>query len=585
MHISFLDWSIVFAYFVFALLVGLYFAKRAGKGLSDYFISGRSLPWWLIGTSMVATTFSTDTPNLVTDIVRNSGISGNWVWWPFLLTGMVTVFFYARLWRRSEVLTDVEFYEIRYSGKSAAFLRGFRAVYLGLFFNVMIMAAVTLAAIKIGSVLLGLNKYTIVVICSVLALFYSVLSGFWGVVITDLVQFCMAMFGSIAAAIYALKQPEVGGLGGLIQKLPADKTSILPDLSTPEIVIPVLIIPFAVQWWSVWYPGAEPGGGGYVCQRMLASKNEKHSMWATLWFTIAHYALRPWPWIIVALCSLVVYPELKDIAAKFPSVDPAIVKHDLGYPAMLVFLPKGILGIMLASLVAAYMSTIDTHLNWGASYIVNDCYKRFIKKEAPGKHYVLVSRLTTVVLMIIAGLVSLLLQNALEAFQILLQIGAGTGLIFLLRWFYWRINAYSEIVGMMVSFIVAVFFKFSYTELPAWQELVIGVGITTTAWFIVTFLTRPSDMSILKSFYSRIRPIAVLWGPVARQCPEVKSEDSLTHSILCFFLSVVFVYAALFSVGLTLLDRMGSAVWLYGVGIISGFLLFRLMFRKGSLTR
>jgi Na+/proline symporter len=582
MQLSGLDWSIIIGYMVFAACVGLYFARRASGNIAEFFVSGRSLPWWLVGTSMVATTFSTDTPNLVTDIVRNNGVSGNWVWFPFLLTGMVTVFLYAKLWRRSEVLTDVEFYEIRYSGKSAAFLRGFRAIYLGVLFNVLIMAAVTLAAIKIGSVLLGLDKYTVVIICSVLALFYSVLSGFWGVVATDLVQFCMAMFGSIATAVYALRHPAVGGLQGMIQKLPAEKINMLPDFGNASIVIPLLVVPFAVQWWSVWYPGAEPGGGGYVCQRMLSSKNEKHSLFATLWFNIAHYALRPWPWIIVALCSMLVYPELKDIAARFPNVDPALVKNDLGYPAMLVFLPHGILGIMVASLVAAYMSTIDTHLNWGSSYVVNDFYKRFIKKDGDEKHYVLVSRLSTVLIMILAAIFSLFLQNALGAFQILLQIGAGTGMIYLLRWFYWRVNAWSEITGMVVSFIVALYFKFGNTELLAWQQLCVGVGITTASWLTVTFLTKPSSMETLKTFYSQIKPLPALWGPVAKECPEVKTPDRFTPSILAIILGCLFVYGILFGTGKLLYGYPMTALICFLFAAASGFGLVKLLFGNKS---
>ena len=379
MQLSSLDWIVVAAYALIAVSVGLYFARRAGNETGEFFLGGRSMPWWLLGTSMVATTFSTDTPNLVTDLVRTGGVSQNWIWWAFLITGMCTVFFYAKLWRRSGVFTDMGFYELRYSGKPAAFLRGFRAIYLGVFFNTMIMATVTLAAIKIGSVLLGASKYEVVLLAGTVTALYSATSGLWGVVVTDLLLFVIAMFGSVAAAYYALAQPEVGGLVGLFSHPALEgKLSLLPDFTDWRSALAVFIVPIAVQWWSTWYPGAEPGGGGYVAQRMLAAKDEGHAMKATLWFNVAHYALRPWPWIIVGLASLIVYPTLPSIQAAFPQVDPSIVRNDLAYPAMLVFLPSGLLGLVVASLAAAYMSTISTPLNWGASYMVDDVYRRFV---------------------------------------------------------------------------------------------------------------------------------------------------------------------------------------------------------------
>ena len=466
MQLVTVDWLVVGIYGAVALAVGLVFARRAGKGITEFFLSGRKAPWWLLGTSMVATTFSTDTPNLVTDMVRTGGVSQNWLWWAFLITGMCTVFFYAKLWRRSGAFTDIAFYELRYSGPVAAFLRGFRALYLGVFFNVMIMAAVTLAAIKIGGVLLGIDKYTTVLIAGTVTVIYSATSGLWGVVVTDLLLFAIAMVGSLAAAYFAVAQPEVGGLAGLISH-PAlqGKLSLLPDFSDWRVAIPVFVIPIAVQWWATWYPGAEPGGGGYVAQRMLAARSENEAMRATLWFNVAHYALRPWPWIIVALASLIVYPNLEAITARFPGLDPSIVRNDLAYPAMLVFLPHGLLGLVVASLAAAYMSTISTHLNWGASYIVNDFYRRFIAPDRDDRHYVRVARLSTVLLIILAALVSLWLENALQAFQILLQIGAGTGLIFLLRWYWWRINAWSELAAMLISFLVAFYLQFVHVWL------------------------------------------------------------------------------------------------------------------------
>ena len=397
MRLTTLDWTVVAVYGVVTLVLGLWFARRAGRGTQEYFLSGRTLPWWLLGTSMVATTFSTDTPNLVTNFVRTGGVSRNWAWWAFLITGMATVFFYAKLWRRSGVFTDMEFYELRYAGPPAAFLRGFRALYLGVFFNVMIMATVTLAAIKIGSVLLGLGKYEIVLIAGAITVAYSATSGLWGVVVTDLLLFVVSLTGAGAAAWYALAQPEVGGLTGLVRHPEIQGAlGLLPDFSDWRTAVPIFVVPIAVQWWATWYPGAEPGGGGYVAQRMLAARDERESMRSVFWFNIAHYALRPWPWILVALASLLVYPTLDSIAAAFPGLDPSILDHDLAYPAMLVFLPSGLLGLVVASLAAAYMSTISTHLNWGASYVVSDFYRRFVRPDASEAHYVGVARATTV---------------------------------------------------------------------------------------------------------------------------------------------------------------------------------------------
>jgi len=547
-----LDWLVVFLYGVVALVVGLVFARRAGRGTQEFFLSGRKAPWWLLGTSMVATTFSTDTPNLVTDMVRTGGVSQNWLWWAFLITGMSTVFFYAKLWRRSGAFTDIGFYELRYSGGIAAFLRGFRALYLGVFFNVMIMAAVTLAAIKIAGVLLGVDKYTTVLIAGTVTVIYSATSGLWGVVVTDLVLFAIAMIGSVAAAYYAVAHPAVGGLAGLISH-PAlqGRLSLLPDFSDWRVAATVFVIPVAIQWWSTWYPGAEPGGGGYVAQRMLAARNERESMRATLWFNIAHYALRPWPWIVVALASLIVYPNLEAITARFPGLDPSIVRHDLAYPAMLIFLPQGLLGLVVASLAAAYMSTISTHLNWGASYIVDDFYRRFVARHRDERHYVTVGRLSTVVLIILAGMVSLWLENALQAFRILLQIGAGTGLIFLLRWFWWRISAWSELAAMTISFVVAVYFEFVHEAvgLPALDpslRLVLGVAITTVVWLTVTLLTPATDTATLQAFYDRIRPFNRGWRAAVRTGP---TEGSFTAALLAWFLGCAVVYAALFGTG------------------------------------
>ena len=580
MRLTLADWVVVAAYGLVALGVGLYFARRAGRDTDEFFLAGRKLPWWLLGTSMVATTFSTDTPNLVTDMVRTGGVSQNWLWWAFVITGMCTVFFYARLWRRSGALTDMAFYELRYSGTPAAFLRGFRALYLGVFFNVMIMATVTLAAIKIGGVLLGVGKYEVVLLAGTVTVLYSATSGLWGVVVTDLLLFVMAMVGSVAAAYYALIQPEVGGLAGLMSHPEIQgKLSFLPDFSDWRTAAAVFIVPVAVQWWSTWYPGAEPGGGGYVAQRMLAARDEKEAMGATLWFNVAHYALRPWPWLLVGLASLLVYPTLDSIQAAFPHLDPSIIRHDLAYPAMLVFLPSGLLGLVVASLAAAYMSTISTHLNWGASYVVDDFYRRFIAGDREEGHYVTVGRLTTVGLIIMAGTVSLWLQNALQAFQILLQIGAGTGLVFLLRWFWWRVNAWSEVAAMLVSFAVAVYFQFIHQALgleplnPSLQ-LVVGVAVTTVGWLAVTFVTPPADRETLRSFYREIRPFGKGWRTILDLGPEEPGPPAggVTAGLMGWFLGLAAVYGALFGTGFLLYGNAlpGAACLVVAVGGMAG---------------
>ncbi|MDZ7779060.1 MAG: sodium:solute symporter family protein [Gemmatimonadota bacterium] len=571
MQLTELDWIVIAVYAVLAVGTGLYFARRAGRETEEFFLGGRSMPWWLLGTSMVATTFSTDTPNLVTDLVRTGGVSQNWLWWAFVLTGMLTVFFYARLWRRSEVLTDLGFYELRYSGKPAAFLRGFRAVYLGVFFNVMIMATVTLAAIKIGGVLLGASKYEVVLIAGTATALYSATSGLWGVVVTDLLLFVVAMVGSIAAAYFAVAQPEVGGLVGLFSHPALDgKLSLLPDFTDWRAATTVFIVPIAVQWWSTWYPGAEPGGGGYVAQRMLAAKDESHALKATLWFNVAHYGLRPWPWIVVGLASLIVYPTLGSIQAAFPHVDPSIVQNDLAYPAMLIFLPSGLLGLVVASLAAAYMSTISTHLNWGASYIVDDVYRRFLRPGRDERHYVRIGRITTVGLIVLASAVGLWLENALQAFQILLQIGAGTGLVFLLRWFWWRINAWSEVAAMVVSFLVAVYFQFVHEALgfgaidPS-LRLVIGVVVTTVGWLTVTLLTPPADEETLRSFHKRIRPMGNGWRGAGLGLEPDEDAGSPSAAFLAWFLGCIVIYGALFGTGYTLYGETGAAVLCFTV--------------------
>ena len=466
MTLSNLDWFIIAAFFAVSLIIGIWVSRRAGNNTTEYFLSGRNMPWWLLGISMVATTFSTDTPNLVADLVRQNGVSGNWAWWAFLLTGMLTVFVYAKLWRRSQVMTDIEFYELRYSGPAARFLRGFRALYLGLIFNTLVIGSVALAAIKFGEVVLGIPGWQLLLIAGSITLVYSTLGGLKAVIITDFILFVLAMIGSIWAAIYILGLDQVGGLSNLLaQPAVQSKMDILPDFSDPEKWIPLLFVPLAVQWWASYYPGSEPGGGGYIAQRMFSAKDERNAIGATLLFNIAHYALRPWPWILIALASLVVFPEVTDIQTAFPNLSADKLGHDVAYPAMLTFLPSGLLGLVAASLIAAFMSTMSTQLNLSASYLVNDFYKRFIKPDAPEKELVWAGRAFTVLSTVLGLAVGLLLTNSAQAFDLLLLLGAGTGLIYILRWFWWRINAYTEIVAMVASLIIAGYLTFVHDQL------------------------------------------------------------------------------------------------------------------------
>lgn len=591
MQLAPLDWIVVALYGLAALAIGLGFARRAGSGAGEFFLSGRKLPWWLLGTSMVATTFSTDTPNLVADFVRDGGVARNWSWWAFLITGMCTVFFYAKLWRRSGALTDIEFYELRYAGRPAAFLRGFRALYLGVFFNVVIIATVTLAATKIGGVLLGLDPLTTVVVAGSAAMLYSATSGLWGVVATDLILFVVAMVGSVAAAWFALGHPDVGGLAGLAAHPGArEAMSFFPDFSDWTTAAAVFVIPVAVQWWSVWYPGAEPGGGGYVAQRMLAARNEKDAVKATLWFNVAHYGLRPWPWIVVALCSLVVYPELSDIQARFPGLDPALVGHDLAYPAMLVFLPAGLLGLVVASLAAAYMSTVSTQLNWGASYVVNDFYRRFVNPQASERRLVAAGRLATVGLMAAGAFVALQLNTAGQGFQILLNIGAGTGLVFLLRWFWYRVNVWSELAAMAISFLVAVYFAWlhptlGFDPLPPSAQIVASVAVTTVGWLAVTLATPPADQATLQRFYDKIRPLGRGWRRVVDAEAGRDRAGTVTAALLAWFLGCVTVYGVLFATGYVLYGRPAPAALALGAAAGAGTWLIRLLPRIGWTER
>lgn len=568
MHLHLIDWAIIIIYLIFSLIIGLWVSKQSGKDSTEYFAAGKSMPWWLLGVSMVATTFSTDTPNLVTNIVRTDGVAGNWSWWAFLLTGMLTVFIYAQLWKRSGVLTDVEFYELRYSGKMAAFLRGFRAVYLGFFFNIIIIATVSLAAIKIGSVLMGITPLETILIAGLVTVVYSSLGGLKGVLITDFFQFFLAMAGSIAAAVVALSLPQVGGISGLMKHHDVlTHIAMFPNFSNTDELLAIFIIPLVVQWWSVYYPGSEPGGGGYIAQRMFAAKDEKNSISAVFFFNTANYALRPWPWIIVALCSIIVFPNIASMKAAFPQA-ASVAGNDMAYPAMLSYLPVGMMGLVVASLIAAYMSTVSTHLNWGSSYLVNDFYKRFIRTESDEKELVLVGKISTFVLMFFAGAVALWMQTALDNFQIILQIGAGTGLLFILRWFWWRINAASEISAMTISFLIAIFFRFCYPLLglppiSIWMQLTLGVVFTTIGWLIVTYLTRPTAHETLVNFCRIARPGGPGWDKViAKAQANGESVEGLKdeawrvpQGIICMILGCIAVYSVLLGTGYLIYGR------------------------------
>ena len=572
MILSTLDWIIVGAYLLLSLAVGVWASKKAGKDTRSFFLAGRNMPWWLLGISMVATTFSTDTPNLVTGLVRQKGVSGNWVWWAFLLTGMLTVFVYAKLWHRSGVLTDIEFYEIRYSGKAAAFLRGFRALYLGLVFNVLVMGAVSLAAVKFGEIVLGIPGWmTLTIACSI-TLAYSTLGGLKAVIITDFVQFTLAMTGSIWGMVYILGLPRIGGLTNLLHHSNVvDKLALVPDMSDPNIWVPILLVPLAVQWWASYYPGAEPGGGGYIAQRMFSAKDESNAVGATLLFNIAHYALRPWPWILIALASLVVFPELKDLQTAFPNLPADKLGHDVAYPAMLTLLPSGLLGLVAASLIAAFMSTMSTQVNLGASYLVNDFYHRFIKPDASEEQLVRVGRMFTVISIVLGGGLGLMLTNAGQAFDMLLMLGAGTGLIYILRWFWWRINAYTEIVAMVSSLFIAGYFNFANTGLEGWQKITIGAVITTIVWIGATFLTPPDDEEILRKFVKKVNPGGLGWNKFRE---SGNSEPwSVLNGIVSMLLGCIAVYGFLLGTGQLIYGKTASGGMLLIMGGLAAFRL------------
>jgi len=576
MKIAPLDWVVVAASLLICFLPALRFGRKAGASTAEFFVSGRSVPWWLAGISMIATTFSTGTPLLVTDIVRRQGVAGNWAWWAFALTGVATIFFFAQLWRRSGVMTDLEYYELRYFGRAASAVRGFRSVYLGLFFNVLVMASVNLAACKIGGILFGFTMWETLAVSGVLSVVFAAHSGLWGVLIIDLIQLGFMMAAVIAAAYFAVQEPVVGGLAGLVEKLSTttgpgglDYLAFLPDFSNHwDIAVAVFIMPLAVQWWAVWYPGAEPGGGSFIAQRMLASKSERDSLGAVLLFNFGHYVLRPWPWIITALASLVVFPTLADIQREFPQVDPGLIDHDIAYAAMMKFLPAGFLGLMIAGMIAAHSSTILTLLNWGGSYLVHDCYRRFLRPGATERHYIVVARVATVLLFVLSCLLTTMLESAKGNFDIILQIGAGTGLLYLLRWYWWRITAWCEIAAMVSSFAISVFFfvleKQGSPVFSTNQKLLLTVAFTTLCWVATAYLGPPTDRAALVAFYRKVRPPGPGWREIRREAglKDTNSAGPADHFPLAlagWALGCSAIWAALFAVGNFCYGRTGLA--------------------------
>ena len=576
MNLTSFDWFIIFVYLLLSLSIGIWASKKAGKDTRSFFLAGRNMPWWLLGVSMVATTFSIDTPNLVTDLVRQNGVSGNWGWWAFLLSGMLTVFVYAKLWHRSGVLTDIEFYELRYSGKAALFLRGFRALYLGLIFNVLVMGAVSLAAVKFGEIVLGWPGWVTLGIGCSITLAYSALGGLKAIIITDFIQFILAMIGSLWAMLYLLGLPQIGGLSKLISHVNVvDKLALTPDMSDPNVWVPVLLVPLAVQWWASYYPGSEPGGGGYIAQRMFSAKDETNAIGATFFFNFAHYALRPWPWIMIALCSLIVFPELSDLQSAFPNLPADKLGHDVAYPAMLTLLPSGVLGLVAASLIAAFMSTMSTQVNLGASYLVNDFYHRFINPDSDEKQLVFAGRLFTIVSIILGGMLGLMLTSAGQAFTLLLMIGSGTGLIYILRWFWWRINAYTEIVAMVSSLLIALYFNFINTSIESWQKITIGAILTTIIWMVATFITPADDEETLKSFVRKVNP----GGPGWKNFHDTEYNEiwSVPKGIIAMILGCITIYGVLIGVGQLIYGNNIEGLALFGIVCLSGYQLKRRM--------
>ena len=576
-----IDWILVVLYFVFSAAIGVYFTKRAGKNIQEFFLSGRNLPWWLAGTSMVATTFAADTPLAVTELVAKNGIAGNWLWWNFVFGGMLTVFFFARLWRRAGIMTDVEFVEIRYSGKPAAFLRGFRSLYLGLFINCVIMGWVNLAMAAILEGMFDIPAGQViwyVAAALLVTAIYSALSGLWGVAVTDAFQFVLAMTGTIILAFVVLDLPEVGGIAGLTEKLPSWALRFTPVIGQSgageaggalALTVGAFLAFVGVQWWASWYPGAEPGGGGYIAQRMMSAKDEKHSLFATLWFTVAHYCIRPWPWIIVGLATLVLYPELSPEEKR------------LGYVyAMRDYLPAGLKGMLVASFFAAYMSTIATQLNWGTSYVINDFYKRFVRASAGESQLVRVSRISTIVIMALSLIVTMMLDTISGAWTFIIEAGAGLGLVLILRWFWWRINAWSEIAAMVTPLLVYGGFRvFTNIEFP--ESLFWIVGITTVVWLAVTFITKPVDEAKLKDFYRRVHPGGKGWKKISDKLPEVQSDSHYATMFINWLSGIVLVYMMLFGVGKLILGQTGEGFVFVAIGLLAGAAIYRNLSRQG----
>ena len=634
MNITWIDWVIVAASILICFVPALFLAKRSSGSTAEFFASGRSVPWWLAGLSMVATTFSSDTPNWVTEQVRKYGVAGNWQWWAFVLTGVATVFFFARLWRRSGVMTDLEFYEHRYSGTAASVVRGFRAVYLGLFFNCFIMGMVTLAACKIANILFGMPAWQTIVVCGILNVVFAAHSGLWGVLVIDMVQFFIKMTAVFAAAWFSLV--EVGerlvgkgaggwaGLKALVAKLSTQQVVVpkvqktvdgvaqfkdgvpvmvdgepvmsvisgqgqpildmLPNFTMPELALMIFILPIAISWWANWYPGSEPGGGSYIAQRMLASKSEKDSLGGTLFFNIAHYVLRPWPWIITALCSIIVYPDLAAIKAAFPAADPTLIGHDSAFPAMLMFLPVGFVGLMIGGLIAANSSTILTHLNWGSSYLVHDFYRRFMKKDASEAHYVNVGRLSTVLLYVVAAVLSLYMKSAQQAFQVLLSIGAGTGLLYVARWFWWRVSAWCEVVAMVMSLVTAVGVPMVLPQADFATTTLWQVGLTTVAWLVTAFVGPQTDRATLISFCQKVKPAGPGWTDIRAEAgisdAEIAQENRIGSAFVGWIAGCALIWGSLFAIGNFLYasgdpQRLTMAWILTAVTVVSGYVLLK----------
>jgi solute:Na+ symporter, SSS family len=587
-----LDIILIVLYFILSIAIALFLRKRAGGSTEDFFLSGRKMPWWLAGTTMVATTFAADTPLAVTELVAKNGIAGNWLWWNMVAGTVLTVFFFAKLWRRAGILTDVEFIELRYSGKSAAFLRGFKAVYLGVFLNVIIMGWVNLAMASILKVIFGIDEDSVllyIIGAMIIVGIYSAISGLWGVAFTDMFQFIIAMAGCIVLAFVVLGLPEIGGITGLMEKLPAHVLDFFPDVSfnaaaagagVMTLSVSAFIAHIAVQWWSSWYPGNEPGGGGYIAQRMMSAKDERHSLLATLWFAIAHYAVRPWPWIIVALASLVLYPDIT-----YPREGYIMAMRD--------HLPPGLLGFLVAAFLAAYMSTISTHLNWGSSYIINDLYKRFIRKDAGEKHYVLVSRIMTMVMVVLSTLVIKFMSSITGAWEFIIECGAGLGLVLILRWYWWRINAWSEIVAMLVPIFIygvprLIFYAMhpGETYMPFVQfpeSLYFIAGTTTVAWLIVTFATAPVEREKLAAFYRRVTPGGPGWKKIRMETGDAgASPEHISALLINWLAGMILVYTSLFSIGRLIFHSYIQGFSLLAVALLLFiFLAWRLKKKRG----